>query len=265
MGTEIINQMMEAFTKKDVSLAVKYFIVESSDELTNEVRSRLDALSDDEILGIQNYLYNLLNLCYGGKLFEGADATEHQLVQALDEQQLFLLKETVIYFLGRIKFAPSIEILKRAYFLEQNKHLQLNITFSSLFTFDEEIEGDFVNRITYGNEYDQMIRSWTMAYFKNAQNPYQYVDQKGDDWQQAKMPRIKRLAINDEANSKFNKAMAFRLMDFVVIDLFLENRETESLSAQEKEIVENAYIEYPKFSQEKQMKLQRLKTKILNK
>jgi len=262
---ENIRKMIEAFQDKTIDSAIEGFVVEQNDELTNEVRKYLDSLPTEEVLEVQNFLNRLFNYCYGGQLFDIDLDQDYEKIKALTEEQRFLLKETLIYFSGRLSVKPDIALLKRAYHLDNNKYIKLNIAFASLSTFEEDIEMDFVSRLLPGSEYDQMVRSWTMAFFKKAADPYNYVDSSEDDWTPAKTPRLNRLAINDEENPKFKKAMSFRLLDFTVIYLFLENRKASSLTDEEKVIIRDAYIDYPLYSEAKKEKMIELKSKILQK
>lgn len=260
---DVVNKIFEALKECNVEEAIKCFNVEHNDEITNGVRAKLDELSEEEIVKVKDFLNHLLNMSYDNALFDGSG--EPSLVNVLDEKDLFLFKETVIYFLGRLKVKPDIDILKKAYFMEENKYTKLNLAFTSLCTFDETIEMDFVNKCSVGSEYDKMLRSWTMAYFTMANNPYDYVDTKDSDWSKAKIPRIKRLAINDSKIPKYEKAMSFRLMDLLVLNLFAQNREDNSFTEEEKEIVENASDEYLLYSENKKKLIKELKKDILSK
>lgn len=255
---EKIEKIVKALEECDIKMALESFIIEQNDEITNGVREKLDQMPQDKIQKISEFLSNLLNQCYKGNLL---DETKKP---TLSSQDLFLFKETVIYFLGRLSVEPDIEILKKAYFADENKYIRLNLVFTSLCTFDETIEMDFVNKCSVGSEYDEMIRSWTMAYFNMTNDPYNYVDTKDSDWTNARLPRIKRLEINNPENPKYKKAMSFRLLDLLVLHLFLENR-NESLSTADKEVVENASIEYEKYSPKKLQLMNTLKKNILSK
>lgn len=259
-----IKKMITAFTEKTTEKAIEGFTIECNNEITNQVRDYLDTLTEKELREIQEYLNNLLNLCYEGKLLNIPIKQEEQKqIDNLTEKEKFLLKETIIYFSGRLPIKTNLGILKKAYYLDDNKYIKLNIAFTSLSTFDEEIEKDFTNRLIPGSEYDNMLRSWTMAFFKNADNPYEYQDQKTDDWTVAKNPRLNRLNINDENHPKYKKAMSFRLLDLIVLYLFLENRQTDHLSTEEKNIIENVFIDYALYSDEKKDKMESYKEKIL--
>ena len=148
--------------------------------------------------------------------------------------------------------------------MDDNKYIKLNTVFASLQSFDEEIELDFVDKILSNKDYDKLIRSWTMAYFKLAPNPYEYIDNEQDDWTPAKEPRINRLKINEEKNPKYKKAMAFRLLDLVVIYLFINNRKNNNLTNEEIQIIKDSSINYKKYSNKKQKKLLEIKELILN-
>ena len=191
------------------------------------------------------------------------DSNESDIIEKLTEQEKFKLKETVIYFMGRIPVKVDLDILKKAYYLENNKYVKMNIAFSTFQMFDEEIELDFIEKLTTNDEYNEMIRSWTMAFFKNSASPYEYRDKIEDDWTLAKTPRINRLKINEKENSKFKKAMAYRLVDLVIMYLFIENRGKSSLTNEEKEIVKNANVDYEFYSENKKKILNDFKKKIL--
>ena len=257
--------LSESIINLDTKKAVKEFIVEHDDDLTNKVRANLDALSEEELKKVKEFLSHLLNVCYDYRLYEDEVKEDDNLIKELNDKELFLFKETIIYFLGRLKTSTPLEIFEKAYELDDNKYIKLNLTFASLSSFDEALEMDFISKIEPGNEYDNMIRSWTMAFFTHAKDPYNHIDKETDDWTPAKNPRIKRLMINDESNPKFNKAMSFRLMDFLVIYLFLENRKVNNLTEDEKRILENAFIDYSKFSKEKIDKIREYQNKILTK
>lgn len=262
---EDINKMINAFKNKTIDSAIEGLIIEQNDEITNKVREYLDSLSDEELLSIEKYLKTLLNYCYKGKLFE-EELNEEDLnkIEKLSENDLFLLKESIIYFYGRLRINSDISILKKAYDIDDNKFIKLNTTFASLQSFNEDLELDFVDKVLKDNEYDKMIRSWTMAYFKLAPNPYNYVDNENDDWSPAKKPRINRLKINDQSNPKYKKAMSFRLLDLVVLYLFINNRKENNLTDEEKQIIREASIDYEKYSDNKKKKLEELKELILN-
>lgn len=259
----LVENIVLALKNGDIKQAVQYFIVEQNDEITNAVRKKLSHFTELQIKNTQSFLAHLLNLCYSGKLFLEEIKEDDSLIETLNPEQLFLFKETVIYYLGRLSVLPDIEVLKKAYLLDDNKYIQLNLAYATLCTFDEEVELDFVKKCSPRSEFDSMLRSWTMAFFTKASNPYQYVDNPLDDWTPAKLPRIKRLSINDEANPNFRKAMAFRLFDLLVIYLFLENRKKNDLSLEERTIIEQANIDYEQYSPSKKELMETLKKNIL--
>ena len=262
---EDINKMINTFKNRTIDSAIEGFTIEQNDEITNSVREYLDSLSDEELISIEEYLKTLLNYCYKGKLFDqelnDEDITK---INKLNDKELFLLKESIIYFYGRLKIDSDISILKKVYDMDNNKYIKLNTTFASLQSFNEDLELDFVDKVLSDDYYDKMIRSWTMAYFKAAPNPYDYVDNKNDDWSPAKEPRINRLKINDSRNPKFKKAMSFRLLDLVVLYLFINNREENSLTDEEKQIIKDASLDYEKYSETKKRKMEKIKELILN-
>ena len=260
-----MDNMIKAFSERTIDSAIKGFVVEHNDEITNKVRAYLDKMSEEELIEVKDFLNKLLNYCYDGNLYDSEFDEEYSKIKELSDKDKFLLKETIIYFVGRLPISCDLDILKKAYNIDENKYIKLNITFTTLQTFDEEIEMDFVDKVLSSDEYDFMLRSWTMAFFKLAQNPYEYRDNSDDDWTVAKMPRIKRLSVNDDSNPKFKKAMAFRLMDLVVIYLFVKSRKEDTLTEEEKQIITNANIDYELYSDNKKELMSKLKKMILNK
>lgn len=255
LATNIVNALITK-NVKDVS---KYLVFPNSDEITNTVRKQLNNLSTNELKSIQLFLYDIFNSCYNENLFNTNTCIK---LPKLTSSTLFLLKENIIYYLGRLPLLPDINILEKAYKLDKDLHIKLNITFSSLSTFDERIERDFISKVSPGNSYDLLIRSWTLAFFSNCKTPYNFQDIHNNDWSKAKAPRLKRLAINSTDNPKFLKAMSFRALDLLVLYLFLENRKTDVLTKEESDIVSSAFIEYPKFSKIKIQFLKSLKEKL---
>lgn len=244
----LINAMLTN-TEETINLLGNHI---NNNEITDAVRDEIASLSNDNQAKIVHRLEQILYDCY-------FDMTPK--LESLDEDNLFYLKESLIYYIGRIS-NPNLELLKEIYKVETNKHLLLNIAFSSLATGDEEIESDFISRIVPGNDYDNLIRSWTMAFFANVENPYSYVDDGKDDWSLAKLARLKRLAINDTTHPKFPKAKAFRWLDLVVIDLFLENRGIHAMSEEDYKTIDNTNVELDGYSPSKIKKLTLLKSKI---
>lgn len=78
----------------------------------------------------------------------------------------------------------------------------------------------------------------------------------------SKKARLKRLAINDNNHPKFNKAKAFRWLDLVVINLFLENRGNDAMSSDDYKIISDTNVALEGYSKNKVKQLKLLKTKI---
>ncbi len=265
MDKEQLENLIKALKNKDFKNTVYGLSVEANNDNTDRIKEQLSKLPNEEIILIQNFLEEVLNYCYNGDLFNMNINNEYSsIIKELSEKDLFLLKESIIYYIGRISSNINLDLLKKVYYLDNNKYIKLNVTFSTLLSFDEKIELDFVKKLYPGSEYDKMIRSWTMAFFKNANNPYEYVDNEEDDWEKARTPRIIRLGINSDKNPKYKKAMAFRLLDLEIIYLFLANRKRYQLSLDEKEIINNTFIEYELYSKEKIEILKDLIIKINN-
>lgn len=255
--------MIKAFSTKKLQDAINGFVIELNDGITNEVRKYLDKLPYAELIEVKKFLNKLLNICYNGTLFNDEVTIEEiHAFNILNEKQKYLFKQTIIYFLGRLPIEIDLNVLKKAYAKDDDEHTKLNIVCSTLSSFDEELELDFVNKLLNDKEYDKMLRSWTMAFFKKIDNPYEYEDKTDDDWTPAKIPRLKRLAINDENNPKYKKALAFKLLDLTTIYIFIRNRKNEALPENEKEIIKNTNIDCKIYSKEKKQIMNNLIQKI---
>ena len=249
-----IDALVRAMINSDYDTILLLGKKSTGNKITDEVRKNISSLSKENQAIISKRLERILYDSYFNRTEE---------LDKLSKEELFYLKESLIYYTGRISI-PNIELLKRIYFIENDKHLLLNIAFSSLITGDEEIETDFISRIKPGNDYDLLIRSWTMAFFANVEDPYSYIDKGIDNWSLAKQARLKRLSINDENNPKFSKAKAFRWLDLVVINLFLENRGYNTMVSDDYKIIENTKVDLEGYSDNKVKKLEFLKEEIIN-
>lgn len=247
-----INQLVEAMLTSNERTIAMLGNQANNNEITDLVRGKISTLPIEDQIIIAKRLEQILEDCY-------FDVTPD--LDKLSDEELFYLKESLIYYIGRIS-VPNTDLLKRIYAVEKNKYLLLNITFSSLSTGDEEIEANFISRIKPGNEYDNLIRSWTMAFFANSEDPYSYVDTGKDDWSLAKMARLKRLSVNDPNHPKFAKAKAFRWLDLVVIDLFLENRGARAMSNDDYKVISETDVILDGYSSNKIKQLTLLKSKI---
>lgn len=247
----IVHNMLED-DYKTVNSLVK---ITSGNEITDQIRTQISFLEGSKIQIINKRLEKILASCY---------FTNDLNLRNFTREEIFLLKENLIYYLGRITTTPNLELLKRIYYLEENNHLKLNITFATLPTGDEEIEKDFIKQIEPGNELDLLIRSWTLAFYTNSKTPYEYIDKK-DDWTPVKKARLKRLAINDESSLKFSKAKAYRYLDLLIIYLFLINRGFTTMTKEDYQIIENLKVDFKDYSKEKINSLRLLKNKIITK
>lgn len=216
-----------------------------TDELTNQVRDLFDNLSANDYAIARNNMEERLNRIYE------------------ENQPEFLLKENIIYYLGRGKDI-NYSLLKKIYYKEENLHLKLNLFFSLLSSFDEEVESDFISKISPGNELDNIIRSWTMAFFANIDNPYDYIDNGTDSPTKALKARLNRFEILlDKNHKKYKKSLSYLYIDLMVVWLFLNNRDSSILSEEDYKIISDIPENYSEFSVEKNNKINSIKKMIL--
>ena len=109
---EKAKKMIEVFKTKTVDSAIKGFTIEQNDEITNKVRAYLDSLPKEELVSIQLFLKTLLNYCYEGRLFkEELNEDDKEKITKLEDKEKFLLKESIIYFYGRLLIGNDMDIL----------------------------------------------------------------------------------------------------------------------------------------------------------
>lgn len=77
--------MINAFSIRTVDSAIKGFLVEHNDEITNEVREYLDKMSKEELVEVKIFLNKLLNYCYDGKLDDSELDDEYNKVKELKD------------------------------------------------------------------------------------------------------------------------------------------------------------------------------------
>lgn len=250
---EYTERLVKSLLEKD-SIALELLSVAHTNTLSDEIRDIIASLNDDDQQKISSFLNEMLI-----NLYEGTYSPD------INEQKLFIIKENLIYYVGRLGNKDSVEIINKYHYKETNEFNKMNLAFSACFLGDQEVELDFLSKVTPGSSYDLMMRSWTLAFFKDASNPHEYIDDKNDDWTAAKLPRIKRLQINEPGQKGYKKAMAFRLFDLTILYLFCKNRSFDDLTVSEYEIIKNSTSVSPLIAKGKMDKIEAIKARLLNK
>ena len=133
---EKIEKMIDVFKKRTVDSAIEGLTIEHNNDITDKVREYLDALPMEDLVSVQLFLKTLLNYCYGGRLFvEESNEEDSDKIAILGDKEKFLLKESIIYFYGRLQIDYDIDILRKVYSIDDNKFIKLNVTFASLQSF----------------------------------------------------------------------------------------------------------------------------------
>lgn len=249
---EIVKLLVE-----NPSEAISFFTIPNNNESTDKIKSEIQKLSEAEKIRLKEILEQIIRIM---KCKE--EDKERLKIDLISEEEKFYLLENAIYYVGRIGIKPDIDLLKRIYQEDNNFYMKLNVTFTLLPYYIEEVELDFAKKVLNEEEYAQKLRSWTMAFFNGTEHPYEYQDNEKDDCTKAKEARMKRLELNQEGNKKIEKAKAFRLMDLIVIYLFKLSRGEEIFNLKEKEIIQNTKIDWKEYSKEKQTFMAELKERI---
>ena len=237
-------------------VALDYLARPNNNENTDLLKEKIKLLDNKNKQILVNNLENIIK-----DILMKEDKNEK--IKELPKDKKFFIMENAIYYIGRSEVTPNIELLKNIYYITDNFYIKQNIAFTLLPFYIEEIELNFVYNILKNEKYQEKLRSWTMAFFYCKENPYNYVDNGKDDWELAKNARINRLKINDEKDSRIEKAKSFRLMDLLVLYLFKKSRGNQILNDREIEIIKNSKIAWKEYSKEKEKLIIELKGKLI--
>ena len=103
MDKEQLENLIKALKNKDFKNTVYGLTYEANNQRTDSIKGELSRLPNEEIMSIQSFLEEILNYCYGGKLFNSNLNSEYSnIINNLSEKELFLLKVSLIYYIGRI-------------------------------------------------------------------------------------------------------------------------------------------------------------------
>ncbi|MDR0591549.1 MAG: hypothetical protein LBG75_03300 [Candidatus Nomurabacteria bacterium] len=214
---------------------------------TDIVKNLFDGLSESQQQKITEQLSNILSE-----------------TSSSNDSSNFLAKENIIYYMGRFGGQNSRATIKKVYAEETNDHHKFNLAFSACLLGDEAVELDFISKVVPGNKWDQLLRSWTLAFFQNIDNPYDFIDDGTSDWSAAKNPRIKRLSISDPKAKGYHKAMLFRLFDLTILRLFCKSRSFNDLTPPELKVIEQCASTSPGISIAKSEKIEHVKRQLLS-
>ena len=92
---ELSNNIINTLKNKDIESVEKYMIFPNNNNITDRVRDSFKSMSKAEIKEIQKFLYRILDSCYEGKILN----ENYTKLENIDEDERFLLKENVIYYL----------------------------------------------------------------------------------------------------------------------------------------------------------------------
>ena len=211
-------------------VALDYLARPNNNENTDLLKQEIKLLDNKNKQILVNNLENIIK-----DILMKEDKNEK--IKELPKDKKFFIMENAIYYIGRSEVTPNIELLKNIYYITDNFYIK--------------------------EKYQEKLRSWTMAFFYCKENPYNYVDNGKDDWELAKNARINRLKINDEKDSRIEKAKSFRLMDLLVLYLFKKSRGNQILNDREIEIIKNSKIAWKEYSKEKEKLIIELKGKLI--
>ena len=104
--TRNLIEAMLTNNSKTVNLLIKK---SENNEITDKIREDFIALPLEEQQKIYTRLESILKMCYSASSKE---------IDDLSKEELFSLKESLIYYLGRFSI-PNIDLLKKIYTVEK--------------------------------------------------------------------------------------------------------------------------------------------------
>jgi len=238
---------------------VKAMRIPMRNDVTDFVRSAISVVTETEIRDIQKHLIDTyLEMI---RPDTGAlDSEAKSLIQASTPQELFYLKNELIYLVTRIPdpaglTAPFLEV---AHEYETNPHLKLDIAYGAVLTGPSWIALEYAGSLVPGSESDLIHRSWTIAYFGDVQaNPYYYRDVKREPWTKSRTVRLKRFQSNKR------KAIRFRILDIPLMYCFYASRDWKDVNETDYEIIKQTAIDCSAYTKEEKIFLKEQKRKLV--
>ncbi len=229
-------------------------------DITDFIRSALGTVnSRKEIDNLQkNLMETYLQIIYPYEDYLDSDAKK--LLNELHEEEIFSLKNELIYFITRMPH-PTTEVkdfVALAYENEKNPYMKLDLAYGAVLTGPSWIALEYAKSLEPGKEADFVNRSWTIAYFGDVQaNPYYYQDVEGRPWTKSREARLKRF------QSQKRKAVRFRILDFPLMYCFYASRGWKDVNEKDYKIIEQTSINNTEYNDDEKLFLKEQKEKLI--
>jgi len=169
-----------------------------------------------------------------------------------------MIREQIIYHVGRIPHNSPPEILKNAYNNEQNSVIKRAAALGLILSGDETIEADFIGKLLSDKTLDLENRSIQLVYFGDAKGMFHaYKDDEIIEWKNTKRAILERFSNNSMRDIRL------RLWDIVTFKSFIISRGLTGLSNDEINIIKETVIDNSTISKARKELLTREKDSLL--
>ena len=181
--------------------------------------------------------------------FENCEQKEHQ----------NLVREQILYYIGRLPLPSFPKILRFAYYNEPTSLLRRIAALGAILHGDEDIESDYLDKLTSSSHEDIENRSVQLVYFGDVEGDiHTYKDDNKCCWSRTRNAIYERLKNNSQ------REMHLRWWDLRTLYLFYINRKNaDPITDEEINILSNCSINFEEFSDTKKEKLTHEKMQLV--
>lgn len=211
---KFIREALISFTKNEIQKIYSNFVNLYCELVTNSAQEnkkiKLILLNDQEPLADLNYIFTPNN-----------------------DEGIFLIREQILYYIGRLPLPNMPKILSFSYIIETHWLMKRTIILGAILFNNEKLELEYIESLTAGSESDLMNRSVQLVYFGDIDgNIHTFRDNGNTAWDNTKREIFNRLKKDS------NRDLRLRLWDLRTLYLFYSSRNwNDTISKEELEIV----------------------------
>lgn len=187
-------------------------------------------------------------------------------ISNLSNEDTRTIKNQIIYFISRISNIDSNllnagnQVIKEVYEREQDEYNKRSAAIGATILGNSEIELRYARELLDNEESNLRDRSFTMVYYQDVKgkNPFTYVDDGINEWDNSRKSRLERLSDNSE------KSLRLRTFDLITIFNFTKSRINKFVPNEgELDIVRNCEVNISSYSDEKKELLNQVKQDLI--
>lgn len=187
-------------------------------------------------------------------------------ISNLSSEETRTIKNQIIYFISRI---PNIDsnlltagnqVIKEMYEKEQDDYNRRSAAIGATILGNSEIELRYARELLDNEESNLRDRSFTMVYYQDVKgkNPFTYIDDGINDWENSRKSRLERLSDNSE------KSLRLRTFDLITIFNFTKSRINTFIPDEgDLDIIRNCEVNISSYSDEKKELLNQVKQGLI--